>query len=168
MILMGQADMIKTTGKNKVDTVFVLIIFSIFALSVLMVLMLGAGIYKNMTDITGDGLNDRTLLSYIWTKIKNSDREGSVNVGEFNGISALFFDEEISGARYRTIIYQYDGWVRELFSEIGLDFLPEDGLRVMRIDDLKFEEPGYGMIRVSTGTRSLLLTPRSESLTIDG
>ena len=159
--MQGQDDKIKATGRNKIDTVFVLIIFSVFALSVLMVLMLGASIYKNMTEITSDGQSERTLLSYIWTKTKNNDKEGIVRVGEFSGLSALCFDEDIDGTHYTTVIYQYDGWVYELFSETGIEMWPEDGVRVMRIDDLEFEEPGYGMIKVSTGTMSLLLAPRS-------
>ena len=162
----------KTTGKNKIDTVFVLIIFSVFALSVLMVLMLGARVYKKATDITSEAQSDRTLLSYMWTKVKNGDKSGSVSAGEFYGIPALCFDEVISGTQYRTVIYQYDGWVYELFSEYSLftetdpeqQFKPVDGVRVMRIDDLSVEEAAYGLIKVTSGGRSLLLSPRSENV----
>ena len=41
----------KTIKSSRVDTVFVLIIFCVFAISMLLVLMLGASIYKNMTEI---------------------------------------------------------------------------------------------------------------------
>ena len=159
--------MIKTTGKRKVDTVFVLIIFSVFALSVLMVLMLGARVYKNMTDITSENQEERTLLSYIWTKVKNGDKSGSVSVGEFQGLTTLCFDENFGGTPYRTAIYQYDGWLYELFCETEMitdptsGFLPEDGVQVMRIDELEFEGVENGMIKVSTGVGSLLLYPRS-------
>ena len=153
--------MIKMTGGKKIDTIFVLIIFSVFALSVLMVLILGASIYKNMTDIKREDQGERSLLSYIWTKVKNGDKAESIHIGDFHGQSALYFDEEIVGIKYTTAIYQYEGWVYELFSEVGIDFLPEDGVQVMRINDLLFEEYEYGMIKVSTGSRSLLLYPRS-------
>jgi len=153
----------KATGKNKMDTVFVLILFSVFALSVLMVLMLGAKVYKNMTDITREGQDERTILAYIWTRVKNGDKEGNVNVGEFCGINALCFDEEYDGTLYRTVIYHYDGWVYELFAEAGIDFWPIDGVRVMKSGSLSFEEAGYGLIKVSAGSISLLLSPRSGS-----
>jgi len=161
--------MMRTTGKNRIDTVFVLLIFSVFALSVLMVLMLGARIYKNMTDITRQGQDERTLLSYVWTKVKNGDKAGCIYAGDFSGQSALYFDEEIEGTYYRTAIYQYDGWVYEMFCDIELFnetraeylLLPEDGVRVMEIDDLRFEDTEYGLIRVSTGASSMLLYPRS-------
>ena len=155
--------MAKATGGNKIDTVFVLIIFSVFALSVLMVLMLGAKVYKNMTDMTREGQDERTLLSYIWTKVKNNDEAGSIYIGEFSGLPALCFDENINDTKYQTVIYHYKGWVYELFSEIGDEFLPEDGIKIMQINDLTFEEQGYGLIKASSGARTLLISPRSEA-----
>ena len=149
------------TMKNKIDSVFVLIIFSVFALSVLMVLMLGASVYKNMTEITREGQEERTLLSFIWTKVKNSDDAGSVYVGEFCGLPALCFDEDIGGTQYWTVIYHYDGWVYELFSEKELEFFPEDGERVLEIPELSFEEHEYGLIKVSSGKKTLLISPRA-------
>jgi hypothetical protein len=157
----------KTTGESKVDTVFVLVIFSVFALSVLLVLTLGARVYKNMTDITSENQKERTLLSYIWTKVKNGDKSESISVGEFSGLTALCFDEEFSGTPYRTAIYQYNGWLYELFCETELladktaGFLPEDGVQVMEIGELKFENVEHGMIKVTAGGLSLLLYPRS-------
>ena len=154
--------MVKTTGKNRIETVFVLVIFSVFALSVLMVLMLGAGVYKNMTEISREGQDERIVLSFIWTKIKNGDEAGSVYTGDFYGGSALFFDKDYNGAPYRTVIYHYDGWLYELFSEVGYEFFPEDGARVFEISNLSFEDAEYGMIKVTAGDRSLLVSPRGE------
>jgi hypothetical protein len=152
--------MIKTTGGQKIDTIFVLIIFCVFALSVLMVLMLGASVYSNMTDITRTGQDERTLLSYVWTKVKNGDDAGSIYVGEFCGLPALCFDEEYGELQYQTAIYHYDGWVYELFYEKGYDFSPEDGVQIMEIDDLRFEEYERGLIKVSSGANSMLVSPR--------
>ena len=152
--------MLKTTGKNRVETVFVLVIFSVFALSVLMVLMLGAGVYKNMTEISRESQDERIALSFIWTKVKNGDEAGKVYVGEFSGMPALCFDSEYGDADYRTVIYHYDGWVYELFSEIGYDFGPEDGVKIFAIESLSFAEAEYGMIKVTAGDRSLLISPR--------
>ena len=55
--------MMKRVRGHKIDTIFVLLIFCIFAVSVLMVLMLGANTYKNMTEISRDGQDERTVLS---------------------------------------------------------------------------------------------------------
>jgi len=152
--------MATATRGQRIDTVFVLIVFCIFAISVLTVLMLGANTYSHITEMSREDQAERTALSYIWTKIKNGDEAGSVSVGDFHGLSSLRIDEEFDGIRYRTVIYHYDGWVFELFSEADLEFYPEDGVRIIAADGLEFSALDYGLIRVSAGTRSLLISPR--------
>jgi len=149
--------MIKSVKGQRIDTIFVLIIFCVFAVSVLMILMFGASIYKNINSMSRDGHSERTALSYIWTKAKNGDDAGSVHVGDFHGLPTLCIDEEISGTTYRTSVYYYNGWIYELFSESSLDFLPEDGTRVIEVSGISFEEFGYGLIKVSAGSKYLLI-----------
>jgi len=150
----------KSVKGQRIDTIFVLIIFCVFAVSVLMILMFGASIYKNINAMSRDGHAERTALSYIWTKAKNGDDAGKVYVGDFRGLPALCIDEEIFGTTYRTSVYFYDGWIYELFSETSLDFLPEDGTRVIEVTGVSFEELGHGLIRVSAGAKHLLIYPR--------
>jgi len=153
--------MTNTIRGQRIDTVFVLIIFCVFAVSVLMVLMLGASTYGHITEMSREDSAERTIISYVWTKVKNSDEAGNVSVGDFHGLPSLFIDEQYDGVRYRTVVYHYSGWVYELFSEEGLEFLPEDGVRVTAASDLGFEAMDSGLIRVTSGTRSLLVSPRS-------
>lgn len=152
--------MVKTT---RVDTIFVLIIFCVFAASVLMVLMLGGSVYKNVTEMARDGYDERTCLAYVWSKVKNSDESGMVYVGDFQGISVLCLEENYNGATYQTMIYLYDGWVRELYSEAGLEFYPEDGVAVIQADSMDFEQFDRGLIKVEVGSENLLVFPRAGS-----
>jgi hypothetical protein len=62
------------------------------------------------------------------------------------------------------VISHYNGWVYELFFEKELEFWPGDGERIMEAQDLAFEEIEYGLIRISTGERSLLISPRGGSI----
>jgi len=148
---------------RSIDTIFVLIVFSIFAFSVLMVLMLGASIYKNINDISREDENERTVLSYVRTKAKNFDVAGSISVDDFHGVSALCIYENIEGTDFRTVIYGYDGWLYELFHDTSLSFSLDGGVRISRIDDISFEQFDYGLIRVTAGDMSLLLSPRSST-----
>jgi len=150
----------KVIRGRSIDTIFVLIVFSIFAFSVLMVLMLGASIYRNINDIAREGQNEHTALSYVWTKTKNFDDAGSIHVGDFNGVPALFIDESIGDVAYRTAVYHYDGWLMELFSEADLEFSPTDGVRVVTIDDMSFDAADNGLIKVTAGGKVLFLSPR--------
>jgi len=150
-----------TVRGHRIDTVFVLIVFCIFAVSVLMVLMLGANTYSRITELSREENAERTVISYIWTKVKNGDEAGSVGVGDFHGLQSLFIDEEFEGVRYRTVVYYHNGWVYELFSEESLEFFPEDGVRIIATGELGFVELDHGLIRVTAGTRNLLISPRS-------
>jgi len=160
----------KITGKRNIDTVFVLIVFSIFAFSVLMVLMLGAGVYRNINDVSRESEQEHTALSYIWTKVKNFDTTGAVHVGDFHDSPALFIDEKIGETYYRTSIYFHNGWLMELYSEATLVFSPSDGDRIVQVESLSFQSVensvisslGNELIEVSVNDRTLLLSPRSE------
>ena len=150
-------------GGQKIDTVFVLMIYCVYALSVLVVLMLGGNVYKNMTAISREGYNERTCLSYIWTKLKNNDDGGMITVGQFGGVSALLLNEVYGDTVYQTRIYLHDGWVYELFCEEGMDFDPEDGMQMIRADSLGFEMLDSGMIKVTSGAESVLVYPRTNA-----
>ena len=152
-----------SNGKQRIDTVFVLIIFCIFAVSVLMVLMLGASIYQNMTEISREEQDERTVLSYIRTKVRNNDDNGRIFIGEFGGLPALIYEEQFDGRVFQTVIYHYNGWIRELFSEADLGFGPSDGIEIMQLDGIEFEELEDGLIRISSGTKSLILYPRTNA-----
>ena len=151
--------MVNGVRSQRFDTVFVLIIFSVFAVSVLIVLMLGASIYRNISDVSSEGADERSVLAYIWTKSKNFNEAGMISLTSFHGENALVITEEFSGIEYQTVVYYFDGWLCELFTEKGLGLSPADGVRVMRLDSLSFETIDYGLIRVTAGDGSLLISP---------
>ncbi|MCL2386597.1 MAG: DUF4860 domain-containing protein [Defluviitaleaceae bacterium] len=148
-------------NKNRIDTVFVLTIFAVFAASVLLVIMLSGSTFANITEISQAGQHERILLSYIRTKIRNTDNAGAVSVGYFNGISALFLEENLNNRDFVTVIYLYDGLVRELFHEQGNELSPEEGVAIISTDSLIFEAVDGGLIRVCTDIGSFLIFPRS-------
>ena len=151
----------KISSDRRVETVFVLMIFCVFAVSVLLVLMLSGSTYQNMNDIAREGQNERIVLSYIRTKIRSLDNAASISVGTVGESSALFLEEDIYGRHFVTVIYFQDGWVRELFHEQGHDLMPQAGVPIIQADSLSFEMVGNDLIRVSTDLQTLLISPRS-------
>lgn len=145
----------------RIDTIFVLVIFCIFALSVLTVLMLSADIYRSMTDISRDRQDERTILSYIGTRVRAADEVGMIYVGDFDGINALFFDEVIGDTLFRTAIYHYNGWAKELFSNPDVSLPPSAGTQLMIIDDLYFREMAPGIIVATSAGVKLMISPRT-------
>ena len=155
--------MLKATRGQRIDTVFVLLIFSVFAVSVLIVLMLSASIYQNIAEMSVEGADERLALSYVWTKTKNSNDAGIVQIADFDGDSALVIDEKIGDRHFQTIIYYEDGWLMELFSEKDFGLDRSDGSRVMRVAELHFEAIEYGLIKVTAGNRTLFIYPLGEN-----
>jgi hypothetical protein len=153
----------KSVERQKTDTIFVLMVFVIFAISVLLVLMFSASVYGNVSETLREEKDERAVLSYIWTKVRSFDEADSIAVADFHGIPALFINEDFEGMRFHTIIYHYDGRLHELFSDAQLEFYPVDGLPILAISDLNFSEIEYGLIRVTSGERSLLLSLRSQT-----
>ena len=164
--------MIKDTNKktSKIDTVFVLMVFCAFAMSVFLVLMLSASAYINTADTANYGRNERIALSYVRTKIRAADVAGAVYIGDFGGVTALHLTERFGEREFVTLIYFYDGWVRELFHEAGLDFEPADGTPLFQLDEpgLQFSRGAGSLLRVSTGHDSMLITPRSDAERLEG
>jgi hypothetical protein len=150
----------KHTQQHKTDVVFSLLIFVTFAISVLITLMLGASFYQRMTGMSKDGYDERTSLSYVWTKIKNNDNIDMISVDDFNGIPSLVLYQYYGDTKYVTRIYTYDGWIYELFSDADLEMLPENGTPIIKTDSLIFEKQEEGLIKVSSGSGNVLIQPR--------
>lgn len=150
----------KTVHARKIDTVFALLIFCVFAGSVLVVLTFSGSAYKNVAETSREGSDERTCLSYVWTSAKRADENGSVYVTEFNGIPSLYMEEEFWGFIFYTIIYYYDGWVYEIYAEEGYSFNPEDGTKVMKSEPLTFEQSG-NLIKAMSGESTVFISPRS-------
>lgn len=153
----------KANIRLKFDTVPVLLIFCVFAVSALIVLALSGSVYKSTVEITGEGYEEQTCLSYVWTKVKSSDVLDRVYVEDFHGLSALFVEEEFDGITYTTLIYCYDGWIRELFFESGLSFSPSDGMQIVEGGSLVLESAGDGLIKATSGEESIFISLRSKS-----
>ena len=67
---------------------------------------------------------------------------------------ALALYEEIEGVRYKTLIYCYDGYVRELFFEDGLQFHPADGQPVIAAQNLDVELAAGNLLRLTCVTKA--------------
>lgn len=149
--------------QSRIDTLFVLIIFCVFAGSALASLTFGAGAYRNIVELSQDRFAERISLNYIWTKAKSADEYGRVFLDNFNGTTALVLEEDLFGSIYRTYIYYSDGWLMELFVYAGWEYDISDGVAILNLngDFLRFEQLETGLIRVSNSVNSLMISPRS-------
>ena len=125
--------------KRKADTVLVLLLFGVFAVCILSVLLTSADAYRRLADRDEMSYDRRVASQYLSTRVRQGDVSGSVAVESFDGVDTLVLREEIDGAAYETRVYCYDGYLRELFAESGVDFAAEDGEKILAAESMTLE-----------------------------
>ena len=129
----------RTGTKHHMDGLLALLLFGVFAVSILSVLLTGAQVYGRLTQRDQDAYNQRTGLQYLATKVRQAQLGSQVRVEDFGGEEALVIAEELDGQTYLTRIYCHEGWLWELFTADGEGFLPEDGEKLLAARDLALE-----------------------------
>ena len=80
-----------------------LLLFAVFASCVALILLFGADIYRNLSQRDQDNYQRRTAVQYVTTRIRQSDAEGMVFIGDFYEATpntsgdTLFLCEELDG-----------------------------------------------------------------------
>lgn len=126
-----------------------LILTCVFGATLLLSLAAGAGVYRNVAARVESGANTRVGLTYLTTKLHNRDSLGAVYAGSFGGADAVYLLEDMDGVTYETILYVYDGQLRELLCEQGWELAPADGETITEAQGLTVTEPEKGLLRLS-------------------
>lgn len=116
-----------------------LLVLAVFALCILLVLLTGANLYRNLVNRGEDTYLRRTALQYLSTRVRQAQ---SVEIGDFSGCDALILEEELEGEVCTTRIYCYDGWLRELYTVPGGTFSPQEGNGLLEAADLTLTRDG--------------------------
>ena len=138
----------KRSRLGPVSATAVVLIFLMFIGSSVAVLALGIRAQGALAISSERSFDERTSLSYIAEKLRQNDGAGEIYVGDFNGSSAFFIESTLEGVRYVSVLYCYNGYLRELFFEKGTNFSREDGTPLIGIDEITFSEPKKGLIRI--------------------
>ena len=73
--------------------------------------------YENIIKRSDANFSGTTAISYIANKIRQGDRENSVDIIEVDGTSVLQLKQQVGEEKYHTWIYWKDGSIRELFTD---------------------------------------------------
>lgn len=152
----------KEKRRQAIPTLAAFLLLGIFAVSVLGVLLAGAGAYSRLTRRDDRAYNSRTGLQYVASKVRQAPAPGAVQVTDFGGVDALQIAEQVDGADYVTWVYCHDGWLMELFCAAGSDFVPEDGERLLKAQSLELEQRDgllYVELVQEQGRYDLILCP---------
>ena len=143
--------------KNKttytVDTIFVLVLFAVFAITVLFVLMTGAGVYKNTQALMQERYEERTGISYITAKVHSFDEKDKIQIEDFNDVKSLTFTSEVDGIESITRMYFYGGYIRELTSPKDIELPLSAGQKIVAAGGLDFSADGDLLTITCKGTK---------------
>lgn len=150
---------------HMVDLLFTLALFCVFAASSLLVVLVGADVYKDTAKGMNENFDVRTSLSYVCEKVRQNDTAGAVRLDSLGSVPALVLTQTYDGAAYETWIYQYNGSLTELFAQKGTEIDPSGGQQIMEIPSFTMERMNDHLYRFSITdedgrTVSQMVSPR--------
>lgn len=138
----------KNENRHMVDILFVLALFCVFTISALLLVILGADIYRKTVQDMDQNFTARTSFAYVTEKIRQSDSYHSVEVGTFSGEEALILTQSIDSVEYSTYIYLYDGHLKELFTKKGQSISPKAGQNILALNSFGVEQVNSNLYRL--------------------
>ncbi|MDR0963404.1 MAG: DUF4860 domain-containing protein [Clostridium sp.] len=148
-----------------IDVLFVLALFGVFIATALIVAVMGVSVYRNTVENMNKNFDTQTSLTYVSTKIRQSDVAGGVFLEELEGMPALVLERQEEGETYQTWIYHHNGYLQEFFVKKGSSIDPDFGVSIMPIDTFSVTEEN-GLFLISTTDRdgnpvSVMVSPRT-------
>lgn len=136
-------------NRHLIDILFVLSLFCIFAVSSVILILFGANIYQKIVSQMDSNYGTRTSIAYITEKIRQSDTYNSTYITEKNGQEMLVMTQTIDNIVYATSLYEYDGYLYELFSRADIDLPIDAGQPVIKLNNLDFEKISDKLLKIS-------------------
>lgn len=109
-------------GVGAVRGMFMFVLLAAFAVLSVIVVLVGAKVYRAVDARGNDNYAVRTALSYIAGKVRASDAAGQINTISLDGAEALVLSADYDGTVYATYIYAYEGRLMEYFGREGREF----------------------------------------------
>lgn len=122
-----------------IDLLFVITLFCIFALSAIFLISIGAGIYGKTVDHMEGNFNTRTALAYITEKVRQSDNNASISIGELDGCEAIIITSHSDAADYYTYLYEHEGYLKELMTRQDIALGPAAGQNILAISSFSIK-----------------------------
>lgn len=128
-------------SSHSVNTVFVLLIFCLFAVCSLFLVLIGANSYHRVVSEMDSNNETRASLSYISNKV-HAANGGNVRIETLNGQKTLVIRSNENGREYNTYIYLYNGYLMELYTKADNGFTPGDGDKITPLTAFTMEKDG--------------------------
>ena len=129
-----------------------LLTFVLFAISILFVLLNGAGVYRRLTQRDQFSYDSRTCAQYVATKMRQAPSPAEISTDTCGTVDSLRISQDIEGLEFVTRIYCYENWLMEIFTLADGDFFPEDGEKILPLSSLSVSQDGSVFSFILTDT----------------
>jgi len=123
---------------HSIQSAFIFLLIGLFAITSVSLTLVGARVYRKVTDSAAQNSDSQITLSYLCNKLRAFDALDHVQLAEREGVQTLCLYETIDGERYETTIYAYQGAIWERFTLQSEPFEPDDGERLTSAESLDF------------------------------
>ncbi len=164
----------ENSNKSRINDIFPILLFLVFTLSALGIVMVSVQIYQKILKQSEDSYDMEIAVAYVTEKFRSHDSLGSIDATEFSGTDALILTDQVIDQTFVTLIYSYDGYLRELYVEKEL--LPEcngeSGTKILEMDGFEVKKPSDSLFHLKFTDRSgktmdTCLSTRSKEVTAD-
>lgn len=139
----------KKENRYMIDALFVITLFCLFAVSAMVLIAVGAKVYKNTIDHMDTHFTSNTAMCYITEKVRQSDCSDSLTLCEFGDYQALKFSQNIHDEIYCTYIYSYCGYLKELFAKEDFEADPSAGQNILPVLEFHIVEQTDGLYKIT-------------------
>lgn len=153
---------------TKIDGVFVIALFTMFAVTAFLLILIGAKQYQNTADTMDSNYETRTISSYLTEKLRQNDADGSITITEIDGTHALALKTTENDITYVTYIYYYENALREIVVNDASVFSLETGQEIIQTGGFSAEVVSDNLLKITITTikgqkQTLYLTLHSNS-----
>jgi hypothetical protein len=138
------------------QTVFILLIFCLFAVCSLFLVLIGANVYRGIVRDMNANNETRSSLSYVSNKVRTADPK-DVSVEKVEDRTVLVIRSSYNHSEYKTYIYLNDGYLMEFFSKAENPFTLGDGDKITPVSSFSIEKKDNQLnLSVSDGDKPTL------------
>ena len=130
----------QTRHQHVIDLIFPIALLFVFAVSAFSVLILAADVYASTSGRLNANDENRTALSYISEKIRQNDFNGAIGTVTIDDTDCLALSAVYNETPCTTYIYVYDGVLKELFINDGVDVSLKNGRDIIPVSSLTIEQ----------------------------
>ena len=137
---------------TKIDSVFVIALFTMFAVTAFLLILIGAKQYQHTADTMDSNYESRTISSYLTEKIRQSDSQGKITIAELEGTPALALETVENDVTYITYIYYYENALREIVVNEASVFSLGTGQEIIKTGGFTAEQVSDDLLKITITT----------------